>query len=62
MNWFNYFGLIIVIIIMLPNIVFAIKHKEGFENVYKNKIAEICEQIGRYACMCFMILTFHSPI
>ncbi len=43
MNWFNYFGLIIVIIIMLPNIVFAIKHKEGFENVYKNKIAEICE-------------------
>lgn len=44
---------------MLPNIVFAIKHKEGFENLYKNKIAEICEQIGRYSCMCFMI--FNIP-
>ncbi len=38
MNWFNYFGLIIVIIIMLPNIVFAIKHKEGFKMFTKTKL------------------------
>ena len=48
MEWFNYYGLIIIAIIMIPNIIFAIKHKEGFANKYQNKAVEIMEQIGRY--------------
>lgn len=59
MSWFNYYGLIVVAIIMIPNIIFAIKHKDGFANVYKNRTVEILEQIGRYACVILMI--FNVP-
>jgi len=59
MDWFNYIGLIIVVVIMIPNIVFAIRNKNSFNNVYKNKIVEIFEQIGRYGCLFFMI--FNVP-
>lgn len=58
MTWFNYYGLILVVIIMIPNIVYAIKHTDSAP-LYHNKIAEIFEQIGRYACMAFMV--FNLP-
>ncbi len=35
---------------MIPNVVFAITNKDGFENEYKNKPVETLEQIGRFAC------------
>ena len=56
MEWFNIFGLIFIIIIMIPNIVFAIKCKDGFENKWNNKAVEILEQIGRFGCFGFMII------
>lgn len=56
MKWFNVFGLIVISVIMIPNIVFAIKCKDGFENKYKNKTVEILEQIGRFGCFGFMII------
>ena len=59
MDWFNYYGLVIMVIIMVPNIIYALKHKNNVENTYKNKAAEICEQIGRYGCFVFMI--FNIP-
>lgn len=59
MNWFNYYGLIFVALIMIPNIVYGITHKDGAVNTYENKIAIILEQIGRYACILFMI--FNIP-
>ena len=62
MEFFNPFGLFFIILIMIPNIVFAIKCKEGFENPWKSKIAkilEIFEQIGRYGCFAMMI--FNIP-
>ena len=62
MDFFNPFGLIFIILIMIPNLVFALKCKEGFENPWKSKIAkilEIFEQIGRYGCFAFMI--FNIP-
>ena len=37
MGWFNYYGLIVIILIMIPNMVFAAKNKDGFENKYQNK-------------------------
>ena len=41
MNWFNYYGLIIMTIIMIPNIIYFIKNK----NITKknNKIIELFE-------------------
>lgn len=56
MKWFNYLGLISLIIIMIPNIVFAIKNKDGFVNKYHNKIVETIEQIGRFGSFIFMII------
>lgn len=59
MTWFNYIGLIIIAIIMIPNIVFGIKNKDGYQNTYNNKAAQILEQISRYACIVLMI--FNIP-
>ena len=59
MSWFNYYGLMFIAIIMIPNIIFAIVHKDGFENAYKNKAVEVMEQIGRYAC--FVLMIFNIP-
>lgn len=59
MAWFNPFGLVFMIFIMIPNIVFAIKCKDGFENSWNNKIVSVLEQIGRYGCFAAMI--FNVP-
>ena len=56
MEWLNIFGLVFITLIMIPNILFAIKCKEGFENKWNNKAVEILEQIGRFGCFSFMIL------
>ncbi len=59
MDWFNYYGLAIMAVIMVPNIIFAIKCKDGFENSYENKIVLFLEQIGRFGCFALMI--FNIP-
>lgn len=59
MEWFNYYGLIFMSLIMIPNIIFAIKNKNNIQNQYQNKLVEVMEQIGRYGCMIFMI--FNIP-
>lgn len=56
MEWFNIFGFIFICIIMIPNIIFAIKCKDGFENKWNNKFVETIEQIGRFCCFGFMII------
>lgn len=57
MGWFNYYGLAIMAIIMIPNIIYALKHREGAE--YRNTAAVVAEQIGRYGCFALMI--FNIP-
>lgn len=56
MEWFNLYGLIFIIVIMLPNIIFAVKCKGGFLNKWNNKSVEVIEQIGRFCCFGFMIV------
>ena len=48
MQWFNVWGLVFVTVIMIPNIIFAAKCKDGFENKWHNKTVEVFEQIGRF--------------
>lgn len=55
----NIYGLIIMSLIMLPNIIFAFKEK-NFESKYHNKIIETIEQIGRFGSMGLMI--FNIPL
>lgn len=56
MQFINIYGLIFVVVIMIPNIIFAVKYKDGFQNNWNNKFVEIIEQIGRFGCFAFMIL------
>ena len=59
MNWFNYSGLAIVAVIMVPNIVYAIKRKSDMTNSYPNRTILILEQLGRFGCLLFMV--FNIP-
>lgn len=56
MNWFNYYGAIFIVIMMIPNIIFCIKCKEELINHWDNKAVEIMEQIGRFSCFGLMII------
>ena len=62
MDWFNVFGLVFIAVIMIPNIIFAIKNKEGFENKRKNRFLEVAEQIGRIGCFVFMIINIPGTL
>lgn len=54
LGWISIFGLLIVIVMLLPNIIYAVKFR-GMENKCKNKAMNIIEQIGRYASMFLII-------
>lgn len=56
MEWINFYGIIFIAVIMIPNIIYAIKCKDGFVNRWNNKVVEIVEQIGRFGCIGFMII------
>ena len=56
MKLFNIYGFTFVAVIMIPNIIFAIKCKDGFENKWNNKLVETMEQIGRFSCFVFIII------
>lgn len=59
MNWINPYGLFFMAVILIPNIVFAVKCPQGFENTWENKTVERLEQIGRFGCFGFMVI--HIP-
>ena len=54
-GWINVFGAIIVILMLIPNIVYAIKNKNE-KNLCTNRFMNVIEQIGRYACIVLMWL------
>lgn len=55
MPWFNPYGFAFILLIMIPNIVFALKCRDGFENLWHNRTIVCLEQIGRYGCFITMI-------
>lgn len=60
MSWFNYIGLFIFALIMIPNILYSLKHRDAFNNNNIRKSIVIVEQIGRYGCIAFLI--FNIPM
>ena len=56
-EWFNYYGFIIMSLMMIPNIILGITHNENQPQV--NKTIEALEQVGRYGCFALMI--FNIP-
>ncbi len=59
MNWFNYVGLIIIIILLIPNIIALVKKPEWLIRTYKNKKLELVEFVCRIGSIIFMI--FNIP-
>ena len=59
MGWFNYIGLCVIVVIMIPNIIFACTNKNGFKNAEENSLLEKIEQIGRFGSFTFLI--FNVP-
>ena len=57
---FNLYGLIFIIV--MPNIIFAAKCKDGFENKYQNKLVETLEQIGLFTCFGTMIINIPGTV
>jgi hypothetical protein len=53
-NWINIFGLIIVILMLLPNIIYVAKFR-GVENKCKSKVMNIIEQMGKYSSIFLVI-------
>lgn len=53
-SWINWFGLIIVVLLLLPNAIYAIRHKDA-QNKCRNRMMNVLEQIGRYGCMLLMV-------
>ena len=56
MEWINVFGAVFIVVIMVPNIIYALKCRDGFENKWNNKGVEIVEQIGRFGCFGCMFI------
>ena len=56
MECINLYGLSFMAIIMIPNIVYAIKCRDGFGKRWQNKTVETLEQIGRFGCFGFMVI------
>lgn len=54
---FNYWGIFLITLILIPNIFFAFMQKDSFSDLWQNKTVEAFEQVGRYGCIFFMIIT-----
>lgn len=54
-NWINLFNAVIIVLMLIPNIIYAIKNKNKSPKT-DNKTLSIVEQIGRYSCIVLMIL------
>ena len=56
MDWFNLTGLIFVVVLLIPNIIYAATNKDGFAGEFHNKLVETGEQIGRFGCFILMFI------
>ena len=56
MEWLNPYGLLFMTVILIPNLIFTLRCKNGFENHWQNKAVETMEQIGRFGCFSLMIV------
>ncbi len=56
MEWLNGYGLLFMLAVMVPNLIFAITNRDGFENKRQSRAVELLEQIGRFGCFGFMVI------
>ena len=55
-GWINLFGAGIVVLIMIPNIIYAAGQKQDETQIEVPRGLSACEQVGRYGCIILMWL------
>ena len=55
-GWINLFGAGIVVLIMIPNIIYAARQKQDETQIEVPHGLSACEQVGRYGCIILMWL------
>ena len=55
-GWINLFGAGIIVLIMIPNIIYAVKQKQDETQIKVPRYLSACEQLGRYGCIILMWL------
>lgn len=40
MDWINIYGFVFMLFIMIPNIIFTLKNKDGFQNLWTIKLSK----------------------
>lgn len=56
MAWLNPFGLMFMVAVMVPNVIFALRCRGGFGHWWRSRPVEALEQIGRFGCLGFMVV------
>ena len=55
-GWINLFGAGIIVLIMIPNIIYATGQKQDETQIEVPRGLSACEQVGRYGCIILMWL------
>ena len=55
-GWINLFGAGIIVLIMIPNIIYAAGQKQDETQIEVPRGLSACEQVGRYGCVILMWL------
>ena len=55
-GWINLFGAGIVVLMMIPNIIYAARQKQDETQIEVPRGLSACEQVGRYGCIILMWL------
>ena len=55
-GWINLFGAGIVVLILIPHIIYAVRQKQDEAQAKIPKYLSVCEQVGRYGCIVLMWL------
>ena len=55
-GWINLFGAGIIVLIMIPNIIYATRLKQDETQTKVSHYLTACEQVGRYGCIILMWL------
>ena len=64
MEWFNLTGLVFVIILLVPNIIFAMKHKDGFETSITTRPLKRLSKLGVSVvfAVCHITISYKNAV
>lgn len=55
-GWINLFQGIIVVLLLIPNLVYALRRPSAVVHQPPGRLLELAEQAGRYGCMLLMVV------